>query len=244
MRLILLGAVLAVAAAGLFFFLRHGPGTAAEAATPGKAAVAVELFTSQSCSSCPPAEAYLGELAKRADIVALEWHVDYWDGLQVAGAGKWKDPFSSYAWTQRQQAYNVSIRRQQDVYTPQMIINGAFEATGLDHGQVTGLLNKAATPAGLKITASGGAAIKFDVEGAPAGTEATLVSFAKSAATKIGGGENHGRMLANTNVVLSARELGSNRAYTAPQPAPGAGCALLLHAPGQGRILAAAYCPA
>ncbi|MGZ0189584.1 MAG: DUF1223 domain-containing protein, partial [Alphaproteobacteria bacterium] len=68
------------------------------------APVAVELFTSQGCYSCPPAEAYLGELAKRKDVVALEWHVDYWDKLVYGSAGQWKAPFSSPAATRRQYA--------------------------------------------------------------------------------------------------------------------------------------------
>lgn len=79
--------------------------------------VVVELFTSQSCYSCPPAEAYLGELAENPDIVALEWHVDYWDNLVYGSAGRWKDPYSDPAFTERQGLYNLSIRRSGSVYT-------------------------------------------------------------------------------------------------------------------------------
>ena len=71
--------------------------------------IVVELFTSQSCYSCPPAEAYLGELAKRDDIIALEHHVDYWDQLVYGSAGRWKDTFSSPEATERQQRYNRRI---------------------------------------------------------------------------------------------------------------------------------------
>ena len=89
--------------------------------------VVVELFTSQGCYSCPPAEAYLAELAERTDIVALEFHVDYWDSLTYMWHGQWKDPFSSPQYTARQRDYNVAIRDQSGVYTPQMIIDGRIK---------------------------------------------------------------------------------------------------------------------
>ena len=98
--------------------------------------VVVELFTSQGCYSCPPAEAYLAELAERTDIVALEFHVDYWDSLTYMWHGQWKDPFSSPQYTARQRDYNVAIRDQSGVYTPQMIIDGRYEAVGSRRPQV------------------------------------------------------------------------------------------------------------
>ena len=103
----------------------------------------IELFTSQSCYSCPPAEAFLGELVEeRSDILALEFHVDYWDELVHRGS-KWKDVFSSPDSTQRQRVYNVSIRGRASVYTPQMIIGGAAEAVGSNRGNVLAALSQA-----------------------------------------------------------------------------------------------------
>src|SRR5580704_7034254 len=78
--------------------------------------VVVELFTSQGCSSCPPADKLLGELAKRTDIVALGFHITYWDG------SAWRDPFSRPESTERQAAYDRHLTGGQ-VYTPQMVID-------------------------------------------------------------------------------------------------------------------------
>ena len=92
--------------------------------------VVVELFTSQSCYSCPTAEAFLGKLAREPDIVALEFHVDYWNDINYGSAGQWTDPFSRPAFTRRQRDYNQQIRDQSGVYTPQMVIDGRFEKSG------------------------------------------------------------------------------------------------------------------
>ena len=108
----------------------------APAGSAGGPAV-VELFTSQSCYSCPPAEAFLGDLARRDGVIALEFHVDYWDDLVYGRAGKWKDVFSSPEYTRRQQGYNLNIRGRGQVYTPQMIIDGRAEAVGTRRGDVT-----------------------------------------------------------------------------------------------------------
>lgn len=122
------------AAPAAAFTLTVPPPANADSAPP----VSVELFTSQGCYSCPPAEADLGKLAKRSDVVALEWHVDYWDDLVYGGAGKWKDPFSSPEVTARQRDYNDSIRGQRRVYMPQMIVAGVREAVGSDRSRPQG----------------------------------------------------------------------------------------------------------
>src|SRR5438105_11263765 len=96
------------------------------AATAGaQAPVVIELFTSQGCESCPPADAYLGELARRADVVALAFHVDYWDYIG------WKDPYASSAATARQRGYAAALGARV-VYTPQMVIQGAAHEVGSD----------------------------------------------------------------------------------------------------------------
>ena len=97
--------------------------------------VLVELFTSQGCSSCPPADAFLHELAKRDDVIALALHVDYWDYIG------WKDSFAKPEYTARQRAYaKVSNRRM--VYTPQMIINGTDHVVGTRPMDVKDLIKK------------------------------------------------------------------------------------------------------
>ena len=89
-------------------------------AAGGKAVL--ELFTSQGCSSCPPADALLGELRRRPDVIALAWHVDYWNGLG------WKDPYASRQWTSRQQDYARHLH--DEVYTPALVVNGAAMVVG------------------------------------------------------------------------------------------------------------------
>src|SRR5260370_11560003 len=88
-----------------------------------------ELFTSQSCSSCQPADRLLVELARDPSLVALSWHVDYWNNLG------WKDTFSEPAFTARQKAYGA-VRGDGDVYTPQAVVNGLSQVVGSDHSQI------------------------------------------------------------------------------------------------------------
>src|SRR5271168_3386935 len=98
-------------------------------ASAGTRPVVVELFTSQGCSSCPPADALLGDMARRDDVIALGFHISYWDGLA------WKDPFSSQSSTDRQRAYSRLFHLGQ-VYTPQMVVDGAREMVGSDRQEV------------------------------------------------------------------------------------------------------------
>lgn len=96
--------------------------------------VVVELYTSQGCSSCPPADAFMHELANRDDVIALALHVDYWDYIG------WKDSFASPDNTMRQKAYAAANNRR-SVYTPQMIIDGQDHVVGNQPSNVTKLIN-------------------------------------------------------------------------------------------------------
>jgi len=92
--------------------------------------VVAELFTSQSCSSCPPTEKLFAELDERDDLIVLEWHVDYWDKLVHGHAGAWKDPYSSTDYIARQRQYNRAFHGTGGAYTPQAVINGSAETVG------------------------------------------------------------------------------------------------------------------
>jgi hypothetical protein len=94
------------------------PAVSLQTASAGDAPVVVELFTSQGCYSCPPAEAMLAELAQRDGIVALEHHVDYWDALNYGAAGRWKDVFSRPEATERQRVYASVVPGRGHSYTP------------------------------------------------------------------------------------------------------------------------------
>src|SRR5260370_2452132 len=102
----------------------------------GERPLVVELFTSQGCSSCPPADALLAGLASRPEVLALSFHVDYWDRLG------WKDPFSSPEATRRQHRY-AELLGTGTVYTPQIIVDGRWQAVGSDPGEVERALDAA-----------------------------------------------------------------------------------------------------
>src|SRR5258708_37236121 len=102
----------------------------------GERPIVVELFTSEGCSSCPPADALLAELADRPDVLALSFHVDYWDRLG------WKDPFSSREATARQNRY-ATLLALSTVYTPQIVVDGKWQAVGSDRADVEQALDRA-----------------------------------------------------------------------------------------------------
>jgi hypothetical protein len=176
---------------------------AAGAAAPSGARPAVvELYTSQGCSSCPPADALLGEIAQRADVLALAFHVDYWDDLG------WRDPFSLPAARQRQLDY-VRHFGNDWVYTPDMVIDGHIDVLRVDRQD---LLRQLATPrSGVPVhVAVQGADLLISVEAATGALsgDVFLVSYLPTAVTPIGRGENAGRELREFNIVRSFAQLG------------------------------------
>jgi len=165
--------------------------------------VVVELFTSQGCSSCPPANAYLNELSKRpSDILALAFHVTYWDYLG------WKDPFSLKAATDRQERYG---RRFGDgSYTPEIVVDGATGLVGSDRDDVGQAVAKArvgsATVADVHMVTKDGKA-SIDVGAGKGVARVLLVGFDREHVTSIGRGENRGRTMAEANIVRSFRSV-------------------------------------
>ena len=235
---------LSLAAAALALAVQDPRPAAAEPAPP----VAVELFTSQGCYSCPPAEAYLGELAGRADVIALEWHVDYWDDLVYGSAGQWKDPFSSPEATARQYAYNRALTGRRRAYTPQMVVAGAAGMVGTDRGRVEKAIRDARRgdpELRLAVTTTPAGAVTVETTGdAPA----TLwrVDFKTKHVTEVLRGENKGKTLESHHIVRGLTRLGpaGRGPVEMTAPASGMGCAILAQLGESGPILAAAYCPA
>ncbi|MCT8160065.1 DUF1223 domain-containing protein [Pseudoruegeria sp. SHC-113] len=167
----------------------------------GARLVVIELYTSQGCSSCPPADALLSELAKRDDVLPLALHVDYWDYIG------WKDIFANPAHTARQKAY-ARAAGQRMVYTPQMVIDGAEHVVGNKPEEVDALIQlHAEDRSDITLAAQrSGAAISIRAEaGAGHGGDLVvqLVRYMPDATVEIGRGENAGRKLTYSNIVTS-----------------------------------------
>lgn len=201
----------------------------------------VELFTSQGCSSCPPADALLTDLAGRDDVLALSYHVNYWDYIG------WRDNFALPANTDRQRTYAKRFGRSY-VYTPQMVINGAAETTGRSRQEVLDLLadsDAGPVPVSLTRAADGGMKVSVGASGQGGDADVWLVFFDRSRDVTIKRGENAGRTIRYTNVVRRMERIGSWSGEAADIPVasgdmPGEACAVLLQARDGGRILGAA----
>ena len=176
-------------------------------AAPGeRMPVIVELFTSEGCSSCPPADQLLARLEKsqpvpEADIIVLSEHVDYWDHLG------WKDRFSAPLYTQRQQAY-ASLLAVEDVYTPQMVVNGQAEFNGADAQRAIREIRRAAsTPrSAVSLLLKDSSNLSLTIGHFPAGTknvEILLAITEDALADDVRKGENAGQRLSHTGVVRS-----------------------------------------
>ncbi len=189
------------------------------AAEPGPRAV-VELFTSQGCSSCPPADELFTELAREPDLITLTLPVDYWDRLG------WKDTLARHAFTERQEAY-ADVRGDDDLFTPQAIINGRESAEGAERDQIERAAD--ATAAGLKVplsVARKGDNVVLSV-GAAAGAPKSpavvlLLPYYASREVAIGRGENARRKVTYTNVVRDIRIVGDWTGAPVTQAVPAA----------------------
>lgn len=221
--------------------------TTASAQTSAKRLVVVELFTSQGCNSCPPADAYLGRLAVRPDIVALSFHVDYWDYIG------WKDPFAQAAFTARQRDYSRALA-QRYVYTPQMVVDGRLQGVGSEKSTINGLITQAARQRGSE--AANRPSLRLDgdtvrIEGGKVDPAASaivwLAVFEPEHKTAVRRGENAGRNLGNYNVVREMRVLGRYKGEAVALPLnldpamAGKGCAIVVQSElpsGPGPVLA------
>jgi hypothetical protein len=202
--------------------------------------VVVELFTSQGCSSCPPADALLGELARQPNIVALAYHVDYWDELG------WKDRFSIPEAVRRQRGYVGRLSRS-GAFTPQAVVSGDTSLVGSNRAAMKQAL--AADRDALAISLSkAGENLSIDLpERWSEPMEVHVISYLAEATTKVGRGENAHRSLKEFNIVRSFKRLGTwdgkPQELSVPLaafPADATSVAVLLQRPGQGAIAGAA----
>src|SRR5262249_21863512 len=206
----------------------------------GERPIVVDLFPSEGCPSCPPADALLAELARRPEVLALSFHVDYWDRLG------WKDPFSSPAATRRQHRY-ADLLGLATVYTPQIVVDGKWQAVGSDRTEVERAVDAARhnadeVPIALALDHRH-ARIKLGPVGDGLSPVVLLIGFDRREVTAVERGENGGRVLTHVDVVRGFEEVaqpaGPASEIDAPIPWQTDRIAAIVQA-RDGRILAAA----
>ncbi|MFQ5773074.1 MAG: DUF1223 domain-containing protein [Kiloniellaceae bacterium] len=218
---------------------------AAQAAASGRAPVVVELFTSQGCNTCPPADELLIELSARPDVVALSLHIDYWDYIG------WKDPYGSPMNTERQRRYAEALGLRY-VFTPQIIVDGRINLVGSRRDEVLAAIEKAAArrkALRLGFLPAGGGKVVIPAGHAPdEGATVWLAVYDKGHVTEVKRGENAGRTIRNANVVRSFERLGTWMGerleipldLTAAAARGRYGCAVIVQQGRNGPILGAA----
>ncbi|MFG1210311.1 DUF1223 domain-containing protein [Xanthobacter flavus] len=222
------------AGAAILAFLPGGPA----AADPRQTLTVVELFTSQGCSSCPPADANLIALTRRPDVLALSFSVTYWDRLG------WRDTFGKPEFTARQYTYEPMLG-ERGPFTPQMVVNGRLSRVGYSLPDIERAISSAGPVVGPEVTIGA-----HDVAVGPGPVPATaadvwLAEYEPGVIeVPVRRGENAGRTLPHARVVRRLQRLGAwtgTRArYPRPDAEPGLRTAILVQAPAGGPILAAA----
>ncbi|HUI56594.1 MAG TPA: DUF1223 domain-containing protein [Bryobacteraceae bacterium] len=211
----------------------------AAAADHARAPVLVELFTSEGCSSCPPADRLLQQMD--ASAIVLSEHVDYWDHQG------WKDPFSSPAFTERQQSYTRMFHLD-GPYTPEMVLDGAVEFVGNDASRAARELTNAAhhpkAEVHLARTPSG---VQIDADAAAVSADVLLALADDSGASQVAAGENKGRNLSYVAIVRTLRKIGSvkrgaafHREIELPRSTAAQRIVVFLQESGPGRVSGAA----
>jgi hypothetical protein len=201
----------------------------------------VELFTSEGCNSCPPAETYIGELAQRRDVLALAFHVDYWDDLG------WRDRFGLPGAVQRQRAYARALKLA-SVYTPQVVVDGQHDFVGGDRSSIARVLagNRGGVALALSVR-EGEVLVDLGAREKTAPSDVLLIAYLREAVSPIGRGENAGRTLTEFNIVRDFRSLGrwdgQKQAYRSrvnSLPSDATDVAVLIQPEGQAPIIGAA----
>lgn len=203
----------------------HGPGV-------------VELFTSQGCSSCPPADRVLGELASMPNVIALAFHVDYWDSLG------WRDAYSIPNAVERQHRY-VQRLNLSSAFTPQAVINGQSSIVGSDKARILGAIaetTQEAVPVSLEVS-DGVLAVNLPERQTRTAYTIYVAAYVPQASTPVGRGENSGRTLQEFNIVRQFRSIGTWDGHAAlfrtpvnSFPVDASRVAVLVQGNGQGAI--------
>lgn len=208
---------------------------------PARAAVppaVLELFTSQGCSSCPPADALLGELVRQPGVIALAWHVDYWNNLG------WRDPYATRLATDRQRAYAAQLR--DEVYTPALVVNGAAIVVGSDRSAIAAAIARPRADSVSLALHRGTDSLTAQIGETTDPLTALLATYDPEAATAVGAGENEGRRLREYRIVRAVHadmvSAGPARLLDFPAVPPGQGAVLLLQSADL-RVIAAADLP-
>jgi len=231
--------------------------SAPSTSSPIRVPVVVELFTSEGCSSCPPADALLrkfdGQPIPGAELIVLSEHVDYWNHIG------WTDPYSSHAYSERQSAYGDRLHLD-GVYTPQMIVDGAHEFVGSNSDDAQKAISKATKNSKIAVRITDarldGDTLHARVEAGPlpAGTRSAdviLIAALNHAESQVAAGENSGRRLTHVSVVRAltkAASIAPGQSFSQevslklekPANATELRAIALLQEPGPGKILGAA----
>lgn len=214
----------------------------AAAAQPSAPVQVVELYTSQGCSSCPPANAAVAAISARPEILALSFGVTYWDDLG------WKDTFAQKKFTDRQWEYARGLRHD-NVATPQVVVNGRLDTVGQSVGDIDMALRRAALPTGGPTLSLKGASVAIAGAAPKRAADVWLVRYDPNVVqVPIKRGENTGKTLPHKNVVKELTRLGDwtggPKSFAVPPAAaalpPGLKTAILVQAGPGGPILAAA----
>lgn len=232
-----------LAAAALLAAAIHSPARAQESSP-----IVVELYTSEGCSSCPPADAFLFDLRQRPGVIALAFHVDYWDYLG------WKDRFARHDFTTRQRAYARALGSPM-VYTPQIVVDGASHVVGSNRAAVDAAIEEARAadhPLDIGLAWAPDNSLLISIPAADYDGKATIwfVRYAQGGETEVGAGENAGRLLKHANIVEEIAAIGmwDGRAMVINLPWEAVarnrqdddfGCVILIQPEGLGPILAA-----
>ncbi|MFK7996343.1 MAG: DUF1223 domain-containing protein [Granulosicoccus sp.] len=254
-----MGSVGVMPVCALMFFLVLLPaGDVLSDSKPSSQLKLIELYTSHGCSSCPPAEDLLGDLlAEDENLLALEFHVDYWNNLVHGKDGNFVDPFSSASYSKRQRQYNAaSLAGRPGMYTPQAIVNGRYAVVGSNRRHITKALSSpveqalqvmigaGSTPDTLTVEVTGSAGKRAEL----AGTDITVAHYIDKAVTFVSGGENRNMNLENHRIVTSLTRLGevsavSDMRFSVQKPAEDRGCVILVQEDALTPVYAAIACP-